>query len=201
MNDVKRVFQERCDEVNLYFSFLEKVITKNCKISYPDGTSENIDSTLIKTLKAHAFLLLYNLTESSIKRAVEAIFQEIIQSGVKYEDAKEHIRKEFIRFIKNRVKADEFVSGINKLSEDIFPYCLSVKTVATDIQPQYIKELFSGNVHAETIRELAKKFGFSFSTNPRKTNDGKALTTIKENRNDLAHGILSFQVRKRCVVT
>lgn len=193
MNDVKRDFQERCDEINLYFSFLEKVITKNGKISYPNGTSENIDTILITTLKAQAFLLLYNLTESSIKKAVEAIFQEILRSGVKYEDAKEHIRKDFIKFIKNRVRADDFVVGITTLSEDIFSYCLSVKTSPNDIQPQYIKELFSGNVYAETIKNIARQFGFSSATNPRKTNNGRALRTIKEQRNDLAHGVKSFQ--------
>ena len=193
MNDVKRDFQERCDEINLYFSFLEKVTTKKGKILYPDGASDNIDTILIKTLKAQAFLLLYNLTESSIKKAVEAIFQEILRSGVKYEDAKTHIRKDFIKFIKSKVSADEFVSGVSVLSEDIFPFCLSVKNSPSDIQPQYIKELFSGNVYADTIKNIAKQFGFSSATNPRKTNNGHALKTIKEQRNDLAHGVKSFQ--------
>jgi hypothetical protein len=183
MKDVRRDFQERCNEINLYFSFLENIITKDGKILYSDKSTEKIDPILIKTFKANGFLLLYNLTESSIKKAVEAIFEEIIRRGVKYEEAKDHIK----------IKTDEFVLTVNSISEDIFSYCLSVKEKTTDTQPQYIKELFSGNVHAETIRGLAKKFGFSFTTTPKITNNGKALETVKDRRNELAHGIYSFQ--------
>jgi hypothetical protein len=111
MKDVRRDFQERCNEINLYFSFLENIITKDGKILYSDKSTEKIDPILIKTFKANGFLLLYNLTESSIKKAVEAIFEEIIRRGVKYEEAKDHIKIEFIKFIK-KVKTDEFVLTI-----------------------------------------------------------------------------------------
>lgn len=192
MINVKLDFQERCDEINRYFEFLEKIITRSGKILYSDGKSENIDSILIKTLKANGFLLLYNLAESSIKQAIQAIFEEIIKDNVKYEDAKEEIRKEFVKFMK-KVNANDFVFSVNNLSEDLISYCLSVKQQPTDTQPQYIKELFSGNVHADTVRKLAEKYGFSFATNPRLTNNGRALQTVKDKRNDLAHGVFSFQ--------
>ena len=51
----------------------------------------------------------------------------------------------------------------------------------------------SGNVHARTIKDLAEKYGFSFTTNPRLTNNGRALEVVKNKRNDLAHGVFSFQ--------
>jgi MAE_28990/MAE_18760-like HEPN len=193
MINVKRDFQERCDEINLYFAFLEKLITKNGDIIYLDKTTEKIDPILIKTLKANGFLLLYNLTESTIKNAVGVIFETIVKDKVKYEDTIEHIKKDFIKFIKKRVSTDNFVLLVNNISEDLFSYCLSVKENLTDTQPRYLKELFSGNVHAGTISDLAKRFGFSSKTKPRVTNNGKALETIKDKRNDLAHGVFSFQ--------
>lgn len=192
MINVKRDFQERCDEINSYFEFLEKVITRNGKILYSDDKSENLNPILVKTLKANGFLLLYNLAESSIKQAIQAIFEEIIRDNVKYEDAKEEIRKEFVKFMK-KINTENFVFSVNNLSEDLISYCLSVKQQPTDTQPQYIKELFSGNVHAKTIRSLAEKYGFSFATNPKLTNNGRALQTVKDKRNDLAHGVFSFQ--------
>lgn len=192
MINVKRDFQERSDEINRYFEFLEKMITRKGKILYSNGKFENLDPILVKTLKANGFLLLYNLAESSIKQAIQAIFEEIIKDNVKYEDAKEEIQKEFIKFMK-KVNTDNFVFSVNNLSEDLISYCLSVKQQPADTQPQYIKELFSGNVHAKTIRDLAGKYGFSFATNPKLTNNGRALQTVKDKRNDLAHGVFSFQ--------
>lgn len=192
MINVKLDFQERCDEINLYFEFLGKIITQKGKILYKNGKSEKIDPILLKTLKANGFLLLYNLAESSIKQAIQSIFDEVVKDNVKYEDAKEEMRKEFVKFMK-KVSTENFVHTVNNISEDIISYCLSVKQKPTDTQPQYIKELFSGNVHAKTIRELAEKYGFSFATNPRVTNNGRALETVKDKRNDLAHGVFSFQ--------
>lgn len=192
MIHVKREFKERCAEIDSYFEFLRKIIVRKGKILYSNGKLEIFDPILIETLKANGFLLLYNLVESSIKQAIEAIFEEIIKDRVKYEDAKEEIQKEFIKFLK-KVSTENFVLSVNNISEDIISFCLSVKQQTSDTQPQYIKELFSGNVHAKTIRDLAEKYGFSFTTNPKLTNNGRALEIVKDKRNDLAHGVFSFQ--------
>jgi hypothetical protein len=55
------------------------------------------------------------------------------------------------------------------------------------------KKLFSGNLDAKRIKETAEKYGFSYQTNPRKTDNGSDLLKIKTNRNDLAHGFKSFE--------
>jgi hypothetical protein len=70
---------------------------------------------------------------------------------------------------------------------------LTVKEKPTDTQPQYVKDLFSGNINAKTIYDLAKKYGFSPNTDPKLTNNGQALRVVKDKRNDLAHGVFSFQ--------
>jgi MAE_28990/MAE_18760-like HEPN len=55
------------------------------------------------------------------------------------------------------------------------------------------EELFSGNVDARLIKEIADKYGFSYQTDFAKTKNGQNLVAIKSNRNDLAHGIKSFE--------
>ena len=55
------------------------------------------------------------------------------------------------------------------------------------------EELFSGNVDAKLIKAIAEKCGFSYKTEPTKTKDGKNLRAVKDNRNDLAHGVKSFE--------
>ena len=54
------------------------------------------------------------------------------------------------------------------------------------------KALFSGNVDAQKVREIAKEYGFSSDINHKEAKGGKDLLTIKTNRNDLAHGTKSF---------
>lgn len=43
------------------------------------------------------------------------------------------------------------------------------------------------------IKETAVKYGFSHSTDCSKTKDGQNLLLVRETRNDLAHGIKSFE--------
>lgn len=181
MKDVKRDFQERCDEIDLYFSFMEKVAKRGSKITLSDGTVNKIESVLAKTLKANGFILLYNLVESSIKKAVEEIYVKMKQDGAKYDDVKESIKREIIIFLKNKKNTEEFIKSVNFIAEDIIEQCFSSKT------------LFSGNVDAKEIRETSKKYGFSTATNNRVTKGGKELLTVKTHRNDLAHGVFSFQ--------
>ncbi|NES67766.1 MAG: hypothetical protein F6K24_22250, partial [Okeania sp. SIO2D1] len=50
------------------------------------------------------------------------------------------------------------------------------------------KKLFSGNIDAQKIKTTAKKYGFSAKT----ITNGNDLLTVKNNRNDLAHGHKSF---------
>lgn len=182
MKDVKRDFQERLDEINLYFSFLEKVILKEGKLLYPDGSTENIDTTLIKTLRANGFLLIYNLVESCMKRAIEEIYIDMRRDRVEYDSIKEGIRKEIINYLRsNKTGTEDFVSSINDIARDIIGHCFSAEA------------LFSGNVDAKKIRDIAKRYGFSTRTNTTRTKSGEKLLTVKTRRNDLAHGVYSFQ--------
>lgn len=181
MKDVKRDFQERCDEIDLYFSFMEKVAKRGSKITLSDGTVNKINSELAKTLKANGFILLYNLVESSIKRAIEEIYVKMKQDETKYDDVKESIKREIIIFLKHKTNTEEFVKSVNFIAEDIIEQCFSPKN------------LFSGNVDAKEIRETSKKYGFSTATNNRITKGGKELLTVKTHRNDLAHGVFSFK--------
>jgi predicted phage tail protein len=52
--------------------------------------------------------------------------------------------------------------------------------------------LFSGNVDAQKIKEIAQHYGFSTDTEARRTKNGADLLTVKYNRNQLAHGWESF---------
>ncbi len=140
---------------------------------------KKLDSDLEKTLKASCFLLLYNLVESTMRNAIEAIFDELSTQGVSFDKVRPEIKKIVLRNIK-KCNPDKLLISITTISIDIISACFDKE------------DLFSGNIDGKLIKDLASDYGFSYKTDARKTGNGKDLLTIKSNRNDLAHGIKSF---------
>ena len=181
MRDVRRQFEERVSEIDKYFGLLENIMIHQAQLVLPSGEKINEDKDLNKILRANAFILLYNLVESSISQAIEAIHLDIVKAGLGYNKIKQNIQKEIIDHIKKSIKTDDFIAKGNKIDVDIVAF----------YPPK--NKLFSGNVDARQIKDFANRYGFSHSTNPLKTKNGEKLVTVKGKRNDLAHGFISFQ--------
>ncbi|MEG4274411.1 MULTISPECIES: MAE_28990/MAE_18760 family HEPN-like nuclease [unclassified Microcoleus] len=183
MQTVLLDFHTRVLEVNQYFEFLETLIQETTKspVSAENGEQKNtaIDSELAKILKANAFLLLYNLVESTMRNAIEAIFAEISSKKISFNSLRTEPKKIVIYNFKNR-SPDKVHSKIKNISLDIITSGFNSR------------ELFSGNVARKVITETARNYGFSFDTDYSKTKHGEHLEDIMEHRNDLAHGNKSF---------
>ena len=177
-------FTERSKEVSKYFIFLRNLEQGATKLSMKSmGDNPNkikvVDPELLKTLKASAFLLLYNLVESTMRNVIEAIFDKLRSDRISYDQIRPELKKIVLKNLKNR-DTDTMLLNITAISMDI-------------INAGFNKEdLFSGNIDGKKIRETANKYGFSHSTDHAKTGGGTDLLAVKTNRNDLAHGVKSF---------
>lgn len=176
-------FKERSKEVSRYFIFLKTLEQGTTRINVVGSGRKTkireVDSELLKIMKASGFLLLYNLVESTMRSAIEAIFDEISRKRISFDQVKPELKKIVLQNLKKR-STDKIVKIINSISVDII-------SAGFDRE-----ELFSGNIDARKIQETASSYGFSHSTDYRKTGHGADLVIIKANRNDLAHGIKSF---------
>ena len=185
MANISLVFQdfnERSEEVSKYFIFLQDLEQEQVKLikeSQVNNKAKKIDNELEKTLKASAYLLLYNLIESTIKNAIEAIFDELQNQGISFDGIRPELKKIILVNLKRR-NPDKILNEIEDISLDIVKIGFNRE------------ELFSGNIDSKLIREKAKKYGFSSQTNYENTTNGEDLYLVKNNRNDLAHGIKSF---------
>jgi len=168
MISVKNTFNERKNEIDKYFDFLQ---------GYDE--SKNKDEELFKVLKSNLLIMLYNLIESSISNAVEEIHNNIHSNSVSFNLLKKEFKSLIVKNTKH-FNPNDLVSKINDIATDVVKY-----TFKKD-------ELFSGNVDALKIRELAKQYGFGSDTDYTKTKHGSHLFSIKCKRNDLAHGVYSF---------
>ena len=171
-------FTMRAAEVTRYFQFLREFDERRVVFSELSTGQPAISSAdqvaLFKTLKANGFLLLYNLVESTMKNAIEAIFDEFKVRGVSFDACREEVRKIVLTNLK-RHNVEKILPALSAISIDVV-----VATFRKD-------ELFDGNVDARRIRAVADKYGFR-----RSNAKSDELLTVKTNRNDLAHGNKSF---------
>jgi hypothetical protein len=82
-------FNMRAQEVDEYFLFLERLIKEEIKLAVLENNGiqkiKSVNSDLAKTLKANGYLLLYNLVESTMRNAIEAIFDELSSNSVSFD--------------------------------------------------------------------------------------------------------------------
>jgi hypothetical protein len=167
MIDVKHTFEQRKTEIEEYFQFLS------------DYKPANADDNLFKILKSNLLVMLYNLIESSISNAIEEIHNNIYSNSISFNSLKERIKSLVINNTK-RVNSDKFVTQITDIATDIIKHTFKRE------------ELFNGNVDSRKIKKLSEQYGFNSDTDYERTKHGSHLVTIKDKRNDLAHGIYSF---------
>lgn len=178
MQGVIQEFRERVMEIEAYLDFIRSVdADETLLIKSPDqcpAYSSTQRQDLLKTFKASALLMLYNLMESSVTNAVEAIFDELEKQSVSFDQCREEIRLIVLGNIRQH-QPEKLLSVITVLATDIV-----TKTFRHEV-------VVSGNVDARKIREVAKRYGF-----PSPQSRGDRLLTVKTTRNDLAHGSKSF---------
>lgn len=179
MNVVTTDFRKRASEVRRYFRFVIAAANDAVEIAVRKDTGAALlvgeRDELLKTLKASCYLVLYNLVESTMRNVVEAIFDEFRAQGVRYDDCRDEVK----RLVLSNFRARNTDSLLAKLLD-------IARHVVTETFES--KETFAGNLDARTIRETAARFGF---TAPSKKT-GWVMQTVKDNRNDLAHGNKSF---------
>jgi hypothetical protein len=179
---LKNDFNDRVAEIDTYFSLIDAFILKDARLFFPDNNrQEKASDDLLKVLKANSFLLLYNLIEFCIKSAIEEIHISMDRNNIGFDEIKEGIRNNIFKELKNSLKEDDFTNNIQNISSYIILACFDKR------------KLFSGNVAAKEIKKIAGVYGFSTNTDKSKTRDGIELLTVKNKRNDLAHGHYSFK--------
>jgi hypothetical protein len=144
------------------------------------GVIRKLSEDRLNVLRAGSFLILYNLIESTARSAVQEIQDHMQLSKVPFSDLKRSIRREVIKGFKKRGDPDTH--------QDMADVPLELVAAALDVE-----EHFSGNVDARRVREVAAIYGFSTNSNRSLTHDGAELLTIKNIRNDLAHGFKTYE--------
>ena len=179
------VFNERLEEISLYYEALEELYSSKPE---DEHSQKYYEEDFLKVLKSNALLMIYNLVESTIIGGMVEIYESLQQNGATYRQVRREIQDIWFGFKFSQVydkkahyhayreKAMEIINAI--LSDEI----LSLDRKAANI---------SGNLDADAIRQVCHDHGIAYHM----TSDcrgGIVLTDVREKRNNLAHGTLSF---------
>ena len=180
MTNTINEYNKRVQEIEIYFNTLKFLDKGTCVIQCTDilGNYEEqeIDSELSKILKAHGFLLLYNLIEATIRKSIDAILNSIHSTSMTYQQLSEEFRKLWIK------QENKGQTCSNEKLLSIVNSILNAETTRFKEDCVYI----SGNIDAQEIRNIMKQIGGN------EIRDGRNLKKIKDQRNHLAHGEFSF---------
>lgn len=184
MDSFREDFDIRSGEILAYLDLLRFIENAGSELLSSENLQNKftISSESRKTLKGAVFILLYNLIESTMRESICFIHDTIYDRDTEFENLKKNLKVEILKRVKgDSVNIIELVDGLTKgLSYDI-----SIGTFNK-------KKLFSGNIDRDVINEKSKVYGFSTSSDYSQTKHGERLSTIKQHRNDLAHGNVSF---------
>lgn len=182
MNNARNEFNKRLHEVDLYFDTLQLLDKGDCTIKCVDilgnENEKKIDNELSTILKANGFLLLYNLIEATIRNSIDAVLNSIHASSVTFRDLSDNLKKIWIKQESRIITGDKNHEKIMMIAKAILDNeILSFERDCINI---------SGNIDAQKIREILKQFG------GKEISNGRDLKTIKDKRNNLAHGEFTF---------
>lgn len=155
-----------------------------------------IDRELLQTLKASSYLLLYNLLESTMAEAINAIHETIKDEGHQITDLSSQIHKIILASFQKALSADK-IDAMFKNNQDVRDELLTMG--------HNKRNLFSGNIDADVITKFCKKYGFEpypcdDEQGNKKKYDTKIIREIRTKRNNLAHGSESFEQCGRSIV-
>lgn len=177
MEAIKDEFERKIQEIEIFFELLENIELEEICLK-----DDSILTDLNKILKASFFLMLYNMVESTMRESVIAIYDKIDSHGIPFNQLGSKLRKKILKDCKKSY------IGIDSLHNE------TGSDIARELLKASLSEknLFSGNIDSDLIKATALQYGFSYGTDPNRTRHGEKLQTIKEYRNDLAHGNTSF---------
>lgn len=206
----RSILNERTIEIKLYLDFLKTIINKDAKlliktekITINNNTvftktkrrSISIEKDLSHTLKANAYLLLYNAIEAVCSNSFTDI-HDSVEKDLKKEKSDFSVEKMNINLIEQVLKRFKASNNINYALLQTQPKTgiWLVEQWLEDHKTEVARQknpLMSGNLDSKQMRELAEKYGFN-SYGKLMMPKNKGPKNAKEKRNNLAHGHQSF---------
>jgi hypothetical protein len=186
-----REFEGVKAEADIYFAYLQKIDQDEARLEQRSGETlvhEPFGREFKTILKANAIILLYHMIEGTVQRSVDGIVEAVRQDNLGYSDVSEELRNIWSAMRVRQMRRANEETWVEHLNQ-VIDKCIQKEALA--LNGRDIVKSHSGNITAQTIRDLAKEFGFEIEARP-EARGGDDLERIKHSRNLLAHGVQRF---------
>lgn len=196
MDSIRDDFQERLAEIESYLELLQ-AFQLQTQQGPPKVGETVVTAQQVSILYSSVYVQLYNLVEATANWCIGAVAQATSQkSQWKPQDLAPSLFKEWIR---NRARMQDALNHDHQLDE-IFKLC-NFLCESRPIEHWDLDKGIGGNWDDDSIEKVASRIGITIRLSPavkRKAkmhirDDKNALRLIRERRNRLAHGQLSFE--------
>ena len=179
MQNTLGIFEDRKEEINFYYSIM-------IEIESADGHIETIDNNrLVKIMKSNLLLLLYNLVEACVVSGMMEIYEDLKNDGCSYNSVISEIQNIWAKNEINEIYGPTteriaYENRVQRIIQNITsesPIILSRDALGV-----------SGNLNAKKIKEICDRHRIRYRLETR----GELLERVKLERNNLAHGDVSF---------
>jgi len=189
MQQVINEFERRVKDVEQYLQFLKQVHDPQVELHFShQGTYSQIDDNLKNILRANAFLIMYNMVEYSIRYGILDIYREIESHKCTYSTVIQEIRDIWHNYhYRNIFKLTANWESARKMAARLVEN--AVNNVIISLDEEAIP--LAGNLDARQIRLICQAHDISYQTHP-DAKGGTELLRVKNQRNFLAHGHISF---------
>jgi hypothetical protein len=198
MGALSEGFEERLAEVNAYLAFLT-TMEEQAQLGPPrlQGAAHPISVQQQRILYASVYLQLYNLVEATMSRCIEAVAKAVVKDERwKPSDLTVEFRREWVRAT---ARTHDDLAPDRRLSNALLVCEHLVASLPVD-SSFVIDKGGGGNWDDGSIETFIKRLGFrlTVSRTTRRAVKEKfrdefgALTVVKQFRNSLAHGSISF---------
>lgn len=180
MQNTLQIFEDRKEEINYYYSVIYKIESDEQK----NGIIEN-NNKLIKIMKSNLLLMLYNLVEACVVSGMMQIYENLKNDSCSYNSLINEIQNiwathEINKIFGQATKKSTYENRVKSIIKNILSGSPIVLT-------RNVLDI-SGNLDARKIKKICDNHCIRYSL---KT-DGESLEEVKQKRNDLAHGDVSF---------
>ncbi|WP_022899147.1 MAE_28990/MAE_18760 family HEPN-like nuclease [Humibacter albus] len=194
--DLAPFFEERYAEIEAYLSFLQNV-EDAAREGTPRlrGTDAPITTEQKKILNSSLYLQLYNLVEATVLRCLDAVVAAVEETERRPSELSIGLRTEWVRSIA-RTHGD---LGPDKRLQAALDLCEQLLR-QMPVKGFKIEPGGGGNWDDSSIEKICERVGCGLTLSPNVVQAAKrhirddmgALKLVKDRRNGLAHGSLSF---------
>ncbi len=188
MQNIRRELGLREEEADSLLNFIAMMESDDDLVNDLRRRMRRDHTTIMTSIKAGIVLMLYNAIESTMTKCLEKLHDIFIQQELGFDECTDEIRQLLLAYYENAKeksldihKRVPYILELHDYMKGEITFPLSYNQLCQ------FYSLYSGNLDSREIISVLKKYGIDFEEK------ASELKTIKDDRNKLAHGELTFE--------